>query len=266
MPKFLNLISQSGKDEFVDISEFNKNPNAYGKYKIRMVDDATGKNYNIPATMFGEAQKDGLRAWNMEKQTTKQKQVQNQQPKTAPSYQDMLSGDYWSKQLGAKQKQDILPTQEKAGLDLPNLGGKEGYVDRTMDVLYNEQKRFAKSQAEMERIQKELGDANKRAEAIKKQISEENQRRQDTAHVPTYGGFYAQLPQNSNYAKQLEEEQKNIAQLSKQLNENEYYQKNLNRLEETAKGLGTEGALEAQQSDAQMPWYANPFMSSNQRI
>ena len=44
MPKFLNLISQSGKDEFVDISEFNKNPNAYGKYKIRMVDDATGKN------------------------------------------------------------------------------------------------------------------------------------------------------------------------------------------------------------------------------
>ena len=93
MPKFLNLISQSGKDEFVDISEFNKNPNAYGKYKIRMVDDATGKNYNIPATMFGEAQKDGLRAWNMEKQTTKQKQVQTPQPKTAPSYQDMLTGD-----------------------------------------------------------------------------------------------------------------------------------------------------------------------------
>lgn len=266
MPKFLNLISQSGKDEYVDISEFNKNPNAYGKYKIRMVDDATGKNYNIPATMFGEAQKDGLRAWNMEKQTTKQKQVQNPQPKTAPSYQDMLSGDYWSKQLGAKQEQDILPTQEKAGLDLPNLGGKEGYVDRTMDVLYNEQKRFAKSQAEMERIQKELGDANKRAEALKKQISEESQRRQDTAHVPTYGGFYAQLPQNSNYAKQLEEEQKNIAQLSKQLNENEYYQRNLRRLEETARGLSTEGALEAQQSDAQMPWYANPFMSSNQRI
>ena len=266
MPKFLNLISQSGKDEYVDISEFNKNPNAYGKYKIRMVDDATGKNYNIPATMFGEAQKDGLRAWNMEKQTTKQKQVQNPQPKTAPSYQDMLSGDYWSKQLGAKQEQDILPTQEKAGLDLPNLGGQEGYVDRTMDVLYNEQKRFAKSQAEMERIQKELGDANKRAEALKKQISEENQRRQDTAHVPTYGGFYAQLPQNSNYTKQLEEEQKNIAQLSKQLNENEYYQRNLRRLEETARGLSTEGALEAQQSDAQMPWYANPFLSSNQRV
>ena len=266
MPKFLNLISQSGKDEFVDISEFNKNPNAYGKYKIRMVDDSTGKNYNIPATMFGEAQKDGLRAWNMEKQTTKQKQVQTPQPKTTPSYQDMLSGDYWSKQLGAKQEQDILPTQEKAGLDLPNLGGQEGYVDRTMDVLYNEQKRFAKSQAEMERIQKELGDANKRAEALKKQISEENQRRQDTAHVPTYGGFYAQLPQNSNYAKQLEEEQKNIAQLSKQLNENEYYQRNLRRLEETARGLSTEGALEAQQSDAQMPWYANPFMSSNQRV
>lgn len=266
MPKFLNLISQSGKQEFVDVSEFNKNPNAYGKYKIRMVDDSTGKNYDIPATMFGEAQKDGLRAWNMEKQTTKQKQVQNPQPKTTPSYQDMISGDYWSKQLGAKQKQDILSTQEKAGLDLPNLGGKEGYVDRTMDVLYNEQKRFAKSQAEMERIQKELGDANKRAEALKKQISEENQRRQDTAHVPTYGGFYAQLPQNSNYAKLLEEEQKNIAQLSKQLNENEYYQKNLNRLEETAKGLSTEGALEAQQRDAQMPWYANPFMSSNQRV
>ena len=266
MPKFLNLISQSGKQEFVDVSEFNKNPNAYGKYKIRMVDDSTGKNYDIPAIMFGEAQKDGLRAWNMEKQTTKQKQVQNPQPKTTPSYQDMISGDYWSKQLGAKQKQDILPTQEKAGLDLPNLGGKEGYVDRTMDVLYNEQKRFAKSQAEMERIQKELGDANKRAEALKKQISEENQRRQDTAHVPTYGGFYAQLPQNSNYAKQLEEEQKNIAQLSKQLNENEYYQKNLNRLEETARGLSTEGALEAQQRDAQMPWYANPFMSSNQRV
>ena len=266
MPKFLNLISQSGKQEYVEISEFNKNPNAYGKYKIRMVDDATGKNYNIPATMFGEAQKDGLRAWNMEKQTTKQKQVQTPQPKIAPSYQDMLSGDYWSKQLGAKQEQDILPTQEKAGLDLPNLGGKEGYVDRTMDVLYNEQKRFAKSQAEMERIQKELGDANKRAEALKKQISEENQRRQDTAHVPTYGGFYAQLPQNSNYAKQLEEEQKNIAQLSKQLNENEYYQRNLRRLEETARGLSTEGALEAQQSDAQMPWYANPFMSSNQRV
>ena len=111
MPKFLNLISQSGKQEFVDVSEFNKNPNAYGKYKIRMVDDATGKNYDIPATMFGEAQKDGLRAWNMEKQTTKQKQVQNPQPKTTPSYQDMISGDYWSKQLGAKQKQDILPTQ-----------------------------------------------------------------------------------------------------------------------------------------------------------
>ena len=266
MPKFLNLISQSGKQEYVEISEFNKNPNAYGKYKIRMIDDSTGKNYNIPATMFGEAQKDGLRAWNMEKQTTKQKQVQNPQPKTAPSYQDMLSGDYWSKQLGAKQEQDILPTQEKAGLDLPNLGGKEGYVDRTMDVLYNEQKRFAKSQAEMERIQKELGDANKRAEALKKQISEESQRRQDTAHVPTYGGFYSQLPQNSNYAKQLEEEQKNIAQLSKQLNENEYYQRNLRRLEETARGLSTEGALEAQQSDAQMSWYANPFMSSNQRV
>lgn len=266
MPKFLNLISQSGKDEFVDISEFNKNPNAYGKYKIRMVDDSTGKNYNIPATMFGEAQKDGLRAWNMEKQTTKQKQVQTPQPKTAPSYQDMLSGDYWSKQLGAKQEQDILPTQEKAGLDLPNLGGQEGYVDRTMDVLYNEQKRFAKSQAEMERIQKELGDANKRAEAIKKKISEENQRRQDTTHIPTYSGFYAQLPQNNSYAKQLEQEQQNIAQLSKQLNENEYYQRNLRRLEETARGLSTEGALEAQQSDAQMPWYANPFLSSNQRV
>lgn len=77
MPKFLNLISQSGKQEFVDVSEFNKNPNAYGKYKIRMVDDSTGKNYDIPATMFGEAQKDGLRAWNMEKQTTKQKQVES---------------------------------------------------------------------------------------------------------------------------------------------------------------------------------------------
>ena len=77
MPKFLKLTSPSGNHEFVDIAEFNKNPNAYGKYKIQMVNDSTGENFNIPATMFGQAQKDGLRAWNMDKQTTKRKQVQN---------------------------------------------------------------------------------------------------------------------------------------------------------------------------------------------
>ena len=77
MPKFLKLTSPSGNHEFVDILEFNKNPNAYGKYKIQMVNDSTGENFNIPATMFGQAQKDGLRAWNMDKQTTKRKQVQN---------------------------------------------------------------------------------------------------------------------------------------------------------------------------------------------
>ncbi|MGM9734518.1 MAG: hypothetical protein ACI3YT_10430, partial [Prevotella sp.] len=85
MPKFLNLISQSGKQEFVDMAEFNKNPNAYGKYKVRMVDDATGKNYDIPATMLEQATKDGLRAWKMEKPTAKQQPATTAQSTTPPT-------------------------------------------------------------------------------------------------------------------------------------------------------------------------------------
>ena len=263
MPNFIQLKDSKGNKISVDLGKFNQNPNAYGSYTIRMSDDE-GNSFAIPATEVKEAQKNGLHVFQYSKENKKPKAPTPPTPPTSPtmSYQDLNTEGYWSMQLGNTPKQDILPTQQNPGLDLPNLGGQEGYVDRTMDVLYNEQKRFAKSQAEMERIQKELGDANKRAEAVKKKISEENQRRQDTTHIPTYSGFYAQLPQNNSYAKQLEQEQQNIAQLSKQLNENEYYQRNLRRLEETARGLSTEGALEAQQRDAQMPWYANPYMVS----
>ena len=223
MPNFIQLKDSKGNKISVDLGKFNQNPNAYGSYTIRMSDDE-GNSFAIPATEVKEAQKNGLHVFQYSKENKKPTAPTSPTPPTSPtmSYQDLNTEGYWSMQLGNTPKQDILPTQQNPGLDLPNLGGQEGYVDRTMDVLYNEQKRFARSQAEMERIQKELGDANKRAEAIKKKISEENQRRQDTTHIPTYSGFYAQLPQNNSYAKQLEQEQQNIAQLSKQLNENEY--------------------------------------------
>lgn len=261
MPKFLNLVSQSGKQEFVDIKDFNKNPNAYGKYKIRMVDDSTGKNFDIPATMFGQAQQDGLRPWNMEKTATAKPQPTTSQPSSrnvapTPSYQDLISGDYWSKQLGAKPKQDILPTQNKVGLDLPNFGKQDEYVNRTADVLYNEQQKFAKSEEEAKRIQAQLAEANKRAEALKKQISDENQRRQDSVYVPTYSGFNAQLPQNTNQTlvKKLEQEQDNIAKLSAQLNENEYFKRNLSRLEGVASDLENQASKEILAQEENKSW------------
>lgn len=122
MPKFLNLISQSGKQEFVDVSEFNKNPNAYGKYKIRMVDDSTGKNYDIPATMFGEAQKDGLRAWNMDKQTTKQKQVQNPAFQT-PMPNGSLPADWGNAEMVNPKGFDAF------GTNVPTTTAQQGAKD-----------------------------------------------------------------------------------------------------------------------------------------
>lgn len=254
MPKFLNLVSQSGKQEFVDIKDFNKNPNAYGKYKIRMVDDSTGKNFDIPATMLQQAQQDGLRPWNMEKTATAKPQPTTSQPSSrnvapTPSYQDLISGDYWSKQLGAKPKQDILPTQNKVGLDLPDFGKQDEYVNRTADVLYNEQQKFAKSEEDAKRIQAQLTEANKRAEALKKQIAQER----TTSYTP-YGIQVGQINTDSATAKKLEQEQNVIAKLSAQLNENEYFKRNLSRLEGVASDLESQASKEILAQEQNQSW------------
>jgi hypothetical protein len=162
MPKFLNLISQSGKQEFVDISEFNKNPNAYGKYKIRMVDDSTGKNYDIPATMFGEAQKDGLRAWNMEKQTTKQKQVESPALQT-PMSSGNLPADWGNAEMvnpkglqtfGAPRQLSASEVNAKnniqAALDALNRRKADGSNQDRDERQLNAQKRIRSAQRQMQ--------------------------------------------------------------------------------------------------------------------
>lgn len=162
MPKFLNLISQSGKQEFVDVSEFNKNPNAYGKYKIRMVDDSTGKNYDIPATMFGEAQKDGLRAWNMEKQTTKQKQVESPALQTSMS-SDNLPADWGNAEMvnpkglqtfGAPRQLSASEVKAKnniqAALDALNRRKADGSNQDRDERQLNAQKRVRSAQKQMQ--------------------------------------------------------------------------------------------------------------------
>lgn len=162
MPKFLNLISQSGKQEFVDVSEFNKNPNAYGKYKIRMVDDSTGKNYDIPATMFGEAQKDGLRAWNMEKQTTKQKQVESPALQT-PMSSGNLPADWGNAEMvnpkglqtfGAPRQLSASEVKAKnniqAALDALNRRKVDGSNQDRDERQLNARKRVRSAQKQMQ--------------------------------------------------------------------------------------------------------------------
>lgn len=325
MPKFLNLISQSGKKEFVDMTEFNKNPNAYGKYKVRMVDDSTGKNYNIPATMLEQAQKDGLRAWKMDKQTAKPQPTTSAQPTTQPtpptpptkpsrfpSFESVTQGfsDYgkaaqqsvddvmrWNvsgkkesdmqrmaraynayAQDAAKDNEQFIADIDKRMQSLPTMLSDRQKQQQEMQISdrysQNEAERLAYSEAESERIQKELADANAKANALRQQIADKSKADSLNSRLPFKTGAYygGSLPDAADpeLTKQLNEQINRITSLSQQLNKNEAYQRNLQTLENTAKELGREGAIEAQQKDSQSPWFnnpfANPYLGSNERV
>ena len=59
MPNYIQLIDKNGKQIDIDVNDFNKAPNKYGSYRVRMRDDE-GADYDVPATRLGAMQEYGL--------------------------------------------------------------------------------------------------------------------------------------------------------------------------------------------------------------
>lgn len=178
----------------------------------------------------------------------------------------------------AKGNEQTIADINKRIQSLPTMLSDRQKQQQEMQIsdryFQNEAERLAYSEAEAERIQKELADANAKANALRQQIADKSKADSLNSRLPFKTGAYygGSLPDAADpeLTKQLNEQINRITSLSQQLNKNEAYQRNLQALENTARELGREGAIEAQQKDSQSPWFnnplANPYLGSNERV
>ena len=248
MAKKIQITLSDGKQQWVTVPEFNaKRATDYADAMVRMKDDE-GNEYDVEKSSLNKAYKLGLTPFVYDDAPQKKTQPKQQSYKSPMSYQDINNPDYWSQKLGVEDT-NPLP-QPKAGLDIPNLGAKNAYVDRTFMAMESEANKYSDAEKRAVELQKQLAEAQKRAEAQKEEMAKSR------TYSQTPYGLQAQIMPDTAASQKLAEEEKVIAKLSDELRRNEAYMQHLQRLGDTADELTQKANEDYWKREESKPWWA----------